>query len=36
MKKILSTKYETLNNSKALMTKIQKGLVFEFGILEFV
>jgi hypothetical protein len=36
MRKILSTKYETLNNNKALMTKIQNGLAFEFGIWEFV
>ncbi len=32
-RKILSTKFEILNNTKALMNKIQKGkiLVFEIG-----
>jgi hypothetical protein len=33
--KILSTKYEILNNIKALMTKIQNELCFDIWIWDF-
>jgi len=36
MKKIISTKYEILNNTKALMPKTQNGMAFWYLNLEFL